>query len=76
MSDEKVTYDPSNNVTTFKLETPEAYSAFKMGYQTNDFRQWQRHEETRELQNVVVNNQRHSQIVVKYGSDSLLLKNR
>jgi hypothetical protein len=71
-----VTYDEKNNITYFRLMTPEAYSAFKMGYQNNDYRQFNRHEETRELQNVVVDNQKHSQIVVQYGNDNLLLKNR
>ena len=78
MSEEnsKVKYDVTNNVTYFRLDTPEAYSAFKMGHQTGDYRQWSRHPETMELKDTVINNQKHSQIVVQYGNDNLLLKNR
>lgn len=73
---EKISYDPTNNITTFKIETPEGYSAFKMGYDSNDYRHWARHTETQELQQVMAQNIKHSQIVVNYHDGNVLLKNR
>jgi len=72
----KTTYNELTNTTTFKIETPEAFSAFKMGYQSGDYRQFNRHPETMDLKQVVADNQRHSQIVVEFGDEQLLLRTR
>ena len=55
------------NRLVFNFEDPAGFSAFKMGQDSNDRRHWNRHEETRELQDLVVNNPTQARIMVKYG---------
>ena len=72
----EVNYDAEKNITTVKIEDGGAYSCFKMYNDQNDPRHLDRHEETRVLKNEIINNQKHSQIVVQYGDSYLPLKNR
>lgn len=69
-------YDEINNITTIKLEDPGAFSAFKMGIDSNDRRHWDRHPESFELKGIVGQNTKQSQIVVQYGDTYMSLKNR
>jgi hypothetical protein len=70
------TYDEANNITTFELTTPESFSCYQMFSQSDDPRNLDRSEESRELKNLIINNQKHAQIVVKYGESYSYLKNR
>ena len=59
--------DDSDDRLVFEIEDSEAYQAFRTG--VDDHRQWTRHPVTNELQNVVSNNSKHSQIFVKYNDE-------
>ena len=71
-----VSHDELNNITTIKIDDNGAYSAFKMFNDTQNPRCLDRHEETRDLKDAIINNNKHSQIVVQYGDGYLPLKNR
>ena len=68
----QITRDESQNIVTFKMEDPSGFQTFQMGM--NDRRQWNRHPETRELQDLCVNNTKQSQIVVQYNDSYVPLK--
>ena len=70
------TYDAKKNITTFELTTPESYSCYQMFSQSGDPRNLDRSDESRTLKNLIINNQKHAQIVVKYGENYSYLKNR
>lgn len=71
-----ITHNELQNITTIKIEDGGAYSAFKMFNSNNDPRSLDRHPETRELKDTIINNNKHSQLVVQYGDGYLPLKNR
>ena len=68
----KITRNEENNSIVFQIDDPSAFHCFQQGF--NDRRQWSRHEETRELQNLVAANNRHAQIIVQYGDSYLPIK--
>lgn len=70
------TYDAEHNITTFELTTPEAYSCYQMFHQSGDPRNLDRSDESRQLKDIIINNQKHAQVVVKYGESYSYLKNR
>lgn len=61
-----------NNITKLELESPEAYSAFKMGL--SDCRNWSRHPETSEMARYVNDKRRFEYIVVEYGDTFTRMK--
>ena len=67
-----INYDESSNITTFTINDAGAFHCFQQGI--NDRRHWNRHEETRKLQDVCVNNTNHSNIIVKYNDSFVSLK--
>ena len=67
-----VTRNEENNTVTVKLNDPAAYHCFQQGI--NDRKQWSRHPETRELMDTVINNTKHSQIIVQYQDSHLPLR--
>jgi hypothetical protein len=64
------------NTITFELKDPAAYNAFAMSQDKNDPRYLDRTEESRQLKDLVINNTKHAQIVVKHGESYRPLKNR
>jgi hypothetical protein len=58
------TRNEENNSITFKLDDAGAFHCFRQGLE--DRKQWNRHPETRELQDLLVNNNKHSHIIVQY----------
>lgn len=70
------TEELEGNRLVFTFEDPSGFAAFKMGHDTNDRRQWNRHEESRQLQDLVVSNPTQSRIVVKYGESYIPIVNR
>lgn len=70
------TEELEGNRLVFSFEDPAGYSAFKMGHDSDDHRHWNRHEESRELQDLVIQNQNQARIIVKYGDSYTPLKAR
>jgi hypothetical protein len=68
----QVTRNEESNTITVELTDPAAYHCFQQGI--NDRKQWSRHPETRELADTVINNNKHSQIIVQYQGSHLPLK--
>lgn len=71
-----VNYNEETNTTTVEITDNGAFSCFKMYRDSGDPRCLDRHEEARDLKDSIINNSKHSQIVVKYGETYLPLKNR
>jgi hypothetical protein len=68
----QITRDEEKNIVTFKIEDNGAFQCFQQGM--DDRRQWNRHPETRELQNLCTSNTKHSNIVVQYNDSYIQLK--
>jgi hypothetical protein len=66
------TRNEETNTVTFKIEDAGAFHCFQQGM--NDRKHWNRHPETRELQDLVVNNNKHSHIVIQYQDAYIPLK--
>lgn len=72
----EITRNEETNTVIFKMEDPSAFSAFRMSQDKQDFRYLDRTEESRELKDLIINNNRHSQMIVQYDDAYLPLKNR
>lgn len=72
----EVSRNEESNTVTFKMDDPAAFSAFRMANDKHDFRYLDRTEESRELKDLIINNNKHSQVVVQYDNSYLPLKNR
>lgn len=71
-----ITRDEDKNITTIDLQDPNGFSAFKMYRDSKDTRHLDKHEDTRTLKDIMINNNKHSQIVVKFGDSYIPLENR
>jgi hypothetical protein len=70
------TEEIEGNRLVFNFEDPAGYSAFKIGNDTGDRRHWNRHEESRQLQDLCITNPTQARIVVKYGESYTAIKGR
>jgi hypothetical protein len=61
-----------DGITTFELESPEAYQQFRAG--VDDNRYWRNHPETQELHTFQSENCQSSRIFVKYGEYTKRIK--
>jgi hypothetical protein len=68
----QVSRDDEKNIVTFKIEDPSGFQTFQQGL--SDRRQWNRHPETRELQNICTTNTKHSQVVIQYNDTYIPLR--